>query len=784
MLRTKLKNWQFRMIEREAGYEQVYRRPFPLLPAEVPGMVHVDLARNGVIPDPFQGMAHVGLSWVDECDWAYQTEFVADPSAFPHSALRFECLDGVAEIELNGVLLAVHDNAFLPVEIPVQEHLQPSNVLQITFRSPVAEATSRRTAYLKNHGLPHDQRCFDERSFLRKPAYMWGWDWAPRLVSCGIAGNVELLQFQNRVSLSLNTRHLEGSRYLLTAETQFTGDPPTLELLLGPEGRLIEDEKSSWIIEGGEWHPRGHGPQTLHIVRALTNEEVVEQRFGLRRVELRREPDQHGESFTFEVNGNPIWAKGANWIPPSFFYASGPTPAEIDDRIAEFASLGFNMLRVWGGGRYETDAFYEACDRHGILVWQDFPFACMYYPDDEHWQEVIRQEARYHVERLRAHPSLALWCGNNECQTMHESWLGENAAPTFHGERLYGGVLPEAIAELDPASPYIPTSPTGSDPASAPNCNNPNFGDCHYWEVWHGKGDWTHYRDIEPRFCAEFGFASPCSMAKWIETISKEDIDRFPGPEFLSHDKTGKDFDHIRSLVELHYPRASSLEEWVYFAQLNQRDAIRCAIEHFRSCSSCAGALIWQANDCWPGSTWSMRDSEGIYKPIAFELERLFAEVAISAVTTNGKLVGTLVNNSPGDASGQLRVEIFDTITGLSHDPGDYKVDRASRSAFRLSIDGMPKSERWVFLVEPKDLQLELAQIEMRVGRYLEISLDKFVADLVAYNALTFEPLRLAGQVLRGAKPITSAPGVVRYEVPEPEGPLVFRSLAGVHPTR
>lgn len=779
MLRTTLQSWDFFKLEPETGFEQVYRKPFPTLPASVPGMVHLDLARNGLIPEPLYGRAHLALEWVDECDWAYRTEFSADPKAFSNSIIRFECLDGIACIELNGVQVGHHDNAFLPIEIDVSNVLRESNVLEIRFESSSRAATERRNAYLLERGLPLDQRCFDERAFLRKPAYMWGWDWAPRLISCGIAGPVELIQFESRIAhLELQIEPQEDGKYLVSATAHCMGTTAELELILGESGRASQQTECTWLIEGGEWHPKGCGPQTIHSIKATAGDDSEERRFGLRRVSLNRQPDAYGESFQFEVNGQPIWARGANWIPPSFFYSPGPAHSEIDRRVSQLAELGFNMLRVWGGGRYECEAFYDACDRHGILVWQDFPFACMYYPDDAQWQDAIRLEASHHVERLRTHPSLALWCGNNECQTMHESWLGENAASRFHGERIYSGVLKEVLTKLDQASPYIPTSPTGSDPTGPPNCNNPSFGDCHYWEVWHGKGDWIHYRDVEPRFCAEFGFASPCSMATWVKSISKEDIESFPGPEFLAHDKTGKDFEIIRGLVELHYPRAETLEEWVYFAQLNQRDAIRCAIEHFRSCPACAGALVWQANDCWPGSTWSICDSLGVIKPAGFELERLFAEALIAASFDSCELAARIV----GKFDGQLSVRRFDTLTGAELNPSEFTESELHRSAFLAGAEGL--QPRWCFAVEPKDLALQCQPIEVSRKEFLEVRVSGFVADLVAYGADSFEPLLLQGQRHRGAKPVTAVNEVLTYLAPSANERVVFRSLAGVHEVR
>lgn len=779
MLRKELVNWEFRLAEPDVGFEQVFKRPFPWLPAKCPSHVHVDLYRNGMLEHPFRGQSHLAMEWIESAAWLYRCEFRASPRDFVHSSIRFDCLDGIALVSLNGTVVGIHENAFLPLEISTDGLLKESNLLEVLFKPLGPEVIARREAYLEASGLPLDQPCFDERVFVRKPAYSWGWDWAPRLPSCGIAGPVELTQFDDRIEAFDLSVHPLGNRKFRVearlASTSGTEIVPVLQLAAGANAVVIGD--GQWEIEGGEWYPRELGPQAIHSVAADHADHQIVRTFGLRTVKINRDRDPSGERFEFSVNGHPIWAKGANWIPPNFFL-SGPLDGaarDIEQAISEFADLGFNMLRVWGGGLYESESYYNACDRAGIMVWQDFPFACMYSPDDEHWQNMLRAEAGYHIRRLRTHPSLTLWCGNNECQTMHESWLGSRAAPRLVGENLWNSLLPDLVAQFDPGTPYIPTSPTGSDPAAEPNCNNPNFGTCHYWEVWHGKGDWVHYRDVEPRFCAEFGFASPCSMATWVKTISKEDIESFPGLEFLSHDKTGKDFEAIRSLVELHYPRANTLEEWVYFAQLNQRDAIRCAIEHLRSCPACNGALLWQANDCWPGSTWAVCDSFGVMKPAGFELARLFAEAVIAASFEGGKLVTGIV----GKHDAEIRVQRFDTLTGEELNSMEFPERALISSAFRVSAEGL--QPRWCYAVEPKDLALRCQPLEVSRGEVWEIRVGGFVADLVAYCAHSHEPLRLVGQSHEGSWPVTAAGEVLKYLPPSSDEPVVFCSLAGIH---
>jgi beta-mannosidase len=301
-----------------------------------------------------------------------------------------------------------------------------------------------------------------------------------------------------------------------------------------------------------------------------------------------------------------------------------------------------NMLRVWGGGLYESDDFYQLCDELGLMVWQDFPFACAYYPDTDEYCEPLREEARVNVQRLRNHPSLVLWCGNNENLTMWEqAWGGEENRPArYFGEHFYDRILPEVLREHDSERAYIPTSPQGGEK----DANSGGAGDQHYWDVWHGRGDWQFYRDSAARFSSEYGFASSCSLRAWQTVFAPRarntgrdsEVEltnlRVPvrDPIVRWHDKTAKGFEVFLSYVALHYPEPTSLEDWVYYSQLNQRDALRCALEHYRRSEFCRGSLIWQLNDCWPVQSWSLIDSEGQPKSAWFELRRLHAPRLLS----------------------------------------------------------------------------------------------------------------------------------------------------------
>jgi beta-mannosidase len=615
------------------------------LGASVPGSVHTDLMAAGVIADPFVRRFEIGCQWLDAERWTYKTTFTFSPDeTLPRRLLRFDGLDTVASVWLDGEKIGEHDNMFVPLELDVTERLTPgSHELSVEFEPAVTVGRERRARYLASEGLRESVVRFDERAFVRKAQYMYGWDWGPRLVSAGIWRPVTLIEHAGRLGdVLVEQAHGEDGSVELRfwSETDADGDiVHEVEGVVGPfrDGDVVRLENPEL------WWPAGFGPQRLLTVKtrlldrgsAATLDERT-TRIGLRRVRLVREPDRHGESFELEVNGRRVYCLGANWIPHDSFPAR-ITREDLRAQLLRARDLNMNMLRVWGGGFYESDDFYELCDELGLLVWQDFPYACSYYPEDPDDLKAARREAREHVRRLRCHPSLVLWCGNNENRTMFESrWDDETRhPPRYYGEKIYEGVLPQVLAELDPSRPYVPTSPWGGERA-----NDGGTGDQHYWDVWHGRGDWKHYADCTGRFVSEFGFASAPGARAWSKILphAAAPLATSPHePDARWHDKTLKGHLTFAGLVELHYPQASDLEAWTYHSQLNQRDALRFGIEHLRRSECCRGALIWQLNDCWPVQSWSVIDSEGDYKAAAFELRRLFAPALASITLDDGK---------------------------------------------------------------------------------------------------------------------------------------------------
>ncbi|MFO7180105.1 MAG: hypothetical protein DIU78_015510 [Pseudomonadota bacterium] len=774
------------------------------LPARVPGHVHLDLVRAGVIADPFERAHELGCQWVDEEDWIYRTSFSFEPDPeLPRRVLCFEGLDTVATVRLNGEVVAEHDDMFVPLEIDVSARLRTGvNELSVELASAARIGRERRARYLAQEGLPETVERFPERAFVRKAQYMFGWDWGPRLVSAGIWKPVTLIEHRGRIrNVRVVQRHEQGVvelRFFSDVE----GEGTVLHAVEGhPE--LVEDGKPVRVEKPELWWPAGHGAQRLYRVKSLLVPEgtkatgdlersaldVHTMRIGLCRIRLIREPDRFGESFQVEVNGRRIYVLGANWIPEHSFpsVVSGDRVRRALERARD---LGMNMLRVWGGGLYESSAFYDAADELGLLVWQDFPFACSYYPDDAAAQEAIRAEARAEVARIQHHVSLALYCGNNENLTMWEDKWGvaANHPPRYYGEAIYERVLPEVLEELDPERPYVPSSPCGGERA-----NSGGSGDQHYWDVWHGRGDYPFYADSTARFASEFGFAAapgPRAFARMLPDVPEPlslDV-RHPIARF--HDKTAKGYDTFVGYVELHYPRAQNLEEWMYTSQLNQRDALRFAIEHYRRSEFCRGTLIWQLNDCWPVQSWAVIDSEGELKAAAYELRRLYdrALASIERVgdavrlwtvldDVKGPLVDTAVIEVRALADGRVLARTSVEVTVESAKPRiGTELSVAEFDPTTVFVVGSFGGSRTVrLLCEPKEARVPTPTIRARLdGPSLVVESTTPVFDLYLWDA--------AGQLTLDDNFVTLVePGRTVLRARGEPRQLIARSLAGRH---
>lgn len=771
------------------------------LPAQVPGHVHLDLMRAGVIGDPFYRMQERACRWVDEADWTYRTTIAVDAERLASRGrhgrhfLVFHGLDTLARVFVNGALVGRPENAFVAHRFDVTDALREGdNELRVEFDSALRVGNERARAYLGDGATDRGKQSyfnFGPRAFVRKPQYMFGWDWGPELVSCGLWQKVELvtvpvariMDFRHKVTflgkgeneravveIEAFVERVPGARDTpLTLRAAFTEvatetwpfeddvlpDAQVVSIPLG--GKPIQGARVSLTIpKPRRWWPNGMNPADAHAHPPLyrlcltvgdqtgQTDELVAH-IGLRTVELIREPDldKKGEGFKFRVNGVDTFIKGANWIPDDSFpsrlenrpdqHHVVADEGRITNRIYQACDAGFNMLRVWGGGLYESDHFYEMCDAHGILVWQDFPFACSMYPDDDPaFVANVRREATEAIRRIRNHASLALWCGGNEnVQLFEDKWDGATQAKKFYGARLIHDVLPAVVKAEALSTPYWPNSPFGG----GGNGNSEDFGDSHYWRVWHSQGgstgDWTHYEESDCRFSSEFGFASPCGHAAWESATTNEDRG-VRSPVARWHDKTRKGYETYLGYIARHFPVPQSFDDLIYYGQANQAEALKCGVEHWRRRKGhCWGTLFWQFNDCWPVQSWAIVDSAGEPKAAYYAAKRFYAPLLLSLKRDGETIAAHLVNDTGGDVSGvvALRVLSFDgeelarvstnvvapanaasgAVANLSLPPFVTENDHAADVFVHASFTGPNGdllAENFRLLAEPKDLRL------------------------------------------------------------------------------
>ena len=654
-------------------------------PAAVPGCVHTDLLKNGLIEDPFYRDNEKRLQWIGKTDWEYETTFRVAPEllARRHVELVFEGLDTYATVTLNGAPLLSADNMFRTWRADAKGALRAGdNTLRVVFRSPINEVLPRMKALGYELPAPNDQ---GEKTspHTRKAPYHYGWDWGPRFVTSGIWRPVRLEAW--------DAARLDGVRFVqrrladdaaeLTAEAEVVspgGAEATVVVEDVTDGRPAALARRRVRLAPGaskvavgfriprprRWWPNGLGAQNLYRLRArlvvsgAVSDEAA-SRVGLRTVELRQKRDAWGKSFEFVVNGVPVFAKGGNWIPADSF-PTRVTRERYRRLLGSARDANMNMLRVWGGGIYEADDFYELCDELGLMVWQDFMFACSMYPGDPAFLESVRREAADNVRRLRNHPSIVLWCGNNEVETawLHWGWKQNLPAKLWDDYRkLFHGVLPEVVAEHDPARAYWPSSPSSNleeDPDSQ------RAGDVHYWEVWHASKPFGEYERQFPRFMSESGFQSFPS----IETVNAYTVPSdhdIQSPVMLAHQRHPRGNQLIREYMLREYPEPKDFESFLYVSQILQAEGIRTGAEHFRrSMPRNMGSLYWQVNDCWPVASWSGMDYFGRWKALHHYAARFYKDLLVSPREEDGRIEFHVVSDRTAATAAALSVSVLD----------------------------------------------------------------------------------------------------------------------------
>jgi beta-mannosidase len=622
------------------------------IPATVPGCVHLDLLAAGLIEDPYLDDNEVRTAWIGRTAWVYRKEFDWAPTD-GRSDLVFDGLDTIASVEVNGVEVGRTANMHRSYRFDVTSLLRAGrNEVSVRFE-PVYEYAEQQRARLGERPNAYPEPF----NFVRKMACNFGWDWGPTLVTAGIWQPVELRSWQ--------VAYLKEVRPVITVD----GPHGTAELHVGVElarnaeltvVATIAGQRVEVPVDGADamaqlhvaepelWWPRGHGDQprydlTVELWDRHGKLDSWHRKVGFRSVRVDTRPDRDGTPFTLVVNDRPIFVRGVNWIPDDVF-PTRVTRERYARRLAQACAANVNFVRVWGGGRYESDDFYDLADEYGLLVGQDFLFACAAYPEEEPFASEVAAEAREQVVRLASHPSLVLWTGNNENIWGFHDWDWQRQLDgRSWGLGFYLDLLPRVVADADPTRPYWPGSPYSGRPDLHPN--DPAHGTTHIWDVWNSV-DYAHYRDYRPRFVAEFGFQAFPTWATLRAAVTDDPLTP-DSPGVAHHQKAVGGNAKLRRWLEGHLPAPESFDDWLYLTQVNQARAITLGIEHFRSLRPlCMGTVVWQLNDCWPGISWSAVDGAGRTKPLWYALRRAYADRLLTIQPAGDGLTCVAVNET------------------------------------------------------------------------------------------------------------------------------------------
>ncbi len=679
------KNWQFKQVDKTEWIN-----------AKVPGSVHMDLLANGLIEEPYYRLNEHDQQWIDKVDWEYKTNFDVTEELLDkdHLEMVFDGLDTYAEVFLNGKKVLSADNMFRVWEIDCKEELKPKgNELRIVFRSPINVGLEK--LFKEKYEYPDPPNDLSEIGgigdkkvsiFTRKAGYHFGWDWGPRLTTSGIWRPVKINGW-NEAKLDhtfFRQVNLKQKQADLNAILEINADQVSDGEVKIRKGEKAIKTKAITLKKGNNeinvpfsiknpkrWWPVGLGERHLYDLTAevYMNGKLVDEkshRIGLRDVEVVREKDDYGESFYFKVNGHPVFAKGANYIPQDVFL-NQVTPDRYEHILQSAVDANMNMVRVWGGGIYENKIFYDLCDEKGLMVWQDFMFACSMYPGDKPFLDNVKQEAIDNVKRLRNHPSIVIWCGNNECVDAwyHWGWVdqvtenqGKEAADYMWNAyvNVYHKILPEAVKAYDNDRFYWSSSPC----AGMGNPSQVDKGDLHYWGVWHGKEPFETFESYMPRFMSEYGFQSFPEFSTVDKYTEPEDYD-IHSEVMKSHQRSGIGNTTIEEYMLRDYKKPKDFKSYLYVSHVLQAEGIGFGIEaHRRNRDRCMGTLYWQLNDCWPVASWSSIDYYGKWKALQYYAKKLFAPILISPHREDGKVNMHIVSDILEDQPATLKMTLMD----------------------------------------------------------------------------------------------------------------------------
>ena len=669
-------DWQFRLGDNvSSSAPKQFKKHKRWINAIVPGTIHTDLFNNKLIDDPFYSNNELKLGWISESDWVYKTTF--DLPSTPNNQLPimlvFDGIDTVATVYLNDIKVGFTMNMFLKYEFDVAKYLKPQkNELKIIFQSPITFSQSEELKYGKLQVALNSNRVY-----IRKAQYSFGWDWGPSFPTMGIWRNVYLLKEDksriddfrfNTIEITNNTALIEIKfdlkKYIdekLQARITLKGSEFNCEKVIDD----LRDENTVKIeVKNPKlWWPNGYGEQQLYEIEIELFDnshnliDLLKKKIGIRKIELQLE-ENGKQTFGFIVNGKKIFAKGVNWIPGDAFL-----PRVTNDKyttLLKYAKNGnMNIVRVWGGGVYENDLFYELCDELGLLIWHDFMFACGSYPEHKEFLNNLEEEIQYNVNRLQYHPSIAIWCGNNENEWI---WMREQKTnyKLMPGYKIYHEKIPTMLKNLDPMRPYWPSSPFGFDE----DPNSQTSGNRHQWDIWSKWIDYTKVVSDDSLFITEFGFQGPANKSTFEKYLPKQER-KIQSEVFEFHNKQIEGPERVTRFLSAHLPLTTRWDEYIFLTQLNQGFALKMCLEHWRfNQPTTNGNIIWQLNDTWPATSWALIDSELKPKMAYYFVKNSFAPIAAGFKNHENFFEILGLNQTSKDFVGRLEMLTLNSASG------------------------------------------------------------------------------------------------------------------------